>query len=283
METRELQYFVAVAEELHFGRAAQRLGIAQPPLSRAIQQLERRLGVLLLDRTSRTVALTEAGAVLLVEGRAALGAVEAAERRTRRAALSATDGPGLILVTKASASRELLANLLDAYAAEPGAVPVEVILCGPAEQGRLLRQGQADVALLHRPFDSTAGLHIEELGTEGQVVVLPAGHPLAARAHVHMADITGLPGLPLPRWPDPDGTYPPGPGPQVRDHAQLLQLVALGRACSVAPESCRSQLHDDLAAVPVLDAPKVTTVIAWPPHSRSRAVADLVRTATRLQ
>ncbi|WP_329587337.1 LysR family transcriptional regulator [Kitasatospora sp. NBC_01250] len=282
METRELRYFVAVAEELHFGRAAQRLGIAQPPLSRAIQQLERRLGAALLDRTSRTVTLTEAGAVLLVEGRAALDAVDAAERRTRRAALSVTGPPGLVLVTKASASRELLARLLDAYAAEPGAVPVDVILCGPAEQERLLREGRADVALLHRPFDSTAGFDTEVLGTEGQVAVLPAGHPLTVRAHVQMADITGLPDLPLPRWPDPDGTYPPGPGPQVRDHAQLLQLVALGRACAVSPESCRAQLPGDLAAVPVLDAPTVTTVIAWPPHSRSRAVADLVRTATRL-
>ncbi|MDH6137219.1 DNA-binding transcriptional LysR family regulator [Kitasatospora sp. MAA4] len=280
METRELRYFVAVAEELHFGRAAQRLGIAQPPLSRAIQQLERRLGAALLDRTSRTVTLTEAGSVLLAEGRAALDAVEAAERRTRRAALPSTGSPGLVLVTKASASRELLAKLLDGYAAEPGAVPVDVILCGPAEQERLLREGRADVALLHRPFDSTAGFHTEELSTEGQVVVLPAGHPLTVRTHVHMADITGLP---LPRWPDPDGTYPPGPGPQVRDHAQLLQLVALGRACAVSPESCRAQLHGDLAAVPVLDAPEVTTVIAWPPHSRSRAVADLVRTATRLR
>lgn len=283
METRELRYFVAVAEELHFGRAAQRLGIAQPPLSRAIQQLERRLGAALLDRTSRAVALTEAGGVLLVEGRAALAAVDAAERRARRAALSATGRPDLVLVTKASASRELLAKLLDAYAAEPGAAPVDVILCGPAEQGRLLRDGRADVALLHRPFDSTAGFDTEELGTEGQVVILPSGHPLTARAHVRTADIAALPGLPLPRWPDPDGGYPPGPGPQVRDHAQLLQLVSLGRACAVAPESCRAQLPGDLAAVPVLDAPAVTTVIAWPSHSRSRAVADLVRTAARLQ
>lgn len=282
METRELRYFVAVAEELHFGRAAQRLKIAQPPLSRAIQQLERRLGAALLDRTSRTVTLTEAGSVLLVEGRAALDAVDAAERRARRAALAATGRPGLVLVTKASASRELLARLLDTYAAKPGAVPIDVILCGPSEQQRLLRQGRADVALLHRPFDSTAGFDAEELGTEGQVVVLPSGHPLTARTHVHMADISDLPGLPLPRWPEPDGTYPPGPGPQVRDHAQLLQLVALGRACAVSPESCRAQLHDDLAAVPVLDAPAVTTVIAWPPHSRSGAVADLVRTATGL-
>ncbi|MFJ9943224.1 LysR family transcriptional regulator [Streptomyces erythrochromogenes] len=283
METRELRYFVAVAEELHFGRAARRLGIAQPPLSRAIQQLERRLGAVLLDRTSRAVALTGAGAVLLAEGRAALDAVGAAERRTRRAALATTGRPGLVLVTKASASRELLAGLLDAYAAEPGAVPVEVILCGPAEQERLLREGRADVALLHRPFDSAAGFDTEELGTEGQVAVLPAGHPLTVRAHVRMADVSGLPGLPLPRWPDPDGTYPPGSGPQVRDHAQLLQLVSLGRACAVSPESCRAHLPADLAAVPVLDAPTVTTVIAWPPHSRSRAVADLVRTATRLR
>ncbi|MCX4585522.1 LysR family transcriptional regulator [Streptomyces sp. NBC_01481] len=282
METRELRYFVAVAEELHFGRAAQRLGIAQPPLSRAIQQLERRLGAALLDRTSRTVTLTEAGSVLLAEGRAALDAVDAADRRTRRAALAATGRPGLVLVTKAGASSELLAKLLDAYAAEPGAVPVDVTLCGPGEQERHLREGRADVALLHRPFDSTAGFDTEELSTESQVVVLPAGHPLAGRAHVHMADITALPGLPLPRWPDRDGTYPPGPGPQVRDHTQLLQLIALGRACAISPESSRAQLHGDLAAVPVLDAPTVTTVIAWPPHSRSRAVADLIRTATRL-
>ncbi|MFG2621844.1 LysR family transcriptional regulator [Streptomyces sp. NPDC048507] len=283
METRELRYFVAVAEELHFGRAAQRLGIAQPPLSRAIQRLERRLGAVLLDRTSRSVTLTGAGSVLLAEGRAALEAVDAAELRTRRAAAAPAGRAGLVLVTKASASSELLAKLLDAYAGEPGAVPVEVLLCGPAEQGRFLREGRADVALLHPPFDSTAGFHTEELSTEGQVVVLPAGHPLTTRPHVRMADISALPGLPLPRWPDPDGSYPPGPGPQVRDHAQLLQLVALGRACAVSPESCRTRLHDDLAAVPVRDAPTVTTVIAWPPHSRSRAVAGLVATAIRLR
>src|SRR5205814_2281623 len=78
METRELAYFVAVAEELHFGRAAQRLGMAQPPLSRAIQQLERRMGVPLLERTSRGVILTPAGEVFLVESHKALDAVEAA-------------------------------------------------------------------------------------------------------------------------------------------------------------------------------------------------------------
>ncbi|SEG42264.1 transcriptional regulator, LysR family [Actinacidiphila yanglinensis] len=281
METRELRYFVAVAEELHFGRAAERLGIAQPPLSRAIQQLERRMGAALLDRTSRGVALTEAGSVLLREGRAALDAVDAADRRTRRAA-AASGRPGVVLVTKAGASGELLAKLLAAYAAEPDAVAVDVQLCGPGEQERWLRDGRADVALLHRPFDSTTGLDTEELSTEGQVVVLPAGHPFTGRSRLRVADIAELPGLPLPRWPRHDGSHSDGPGPVVRDNTQLLQLIALGRAAAILPESSRAQLRDDLVTVPLVDAPSVTTLIAWPPQSRSLAVAGLVRAATRL-
>jgi DNA-binding transcriptional LysR family regulator len=204
METRELRYFVAVADELHFGRAAQRLGIAQPPLSRAIRQLERRLGVALLERTSRTVALTEAGSVLLREGRAALDAIDAADRRTRRAALVANGHPGLVLVTKAGASNELLSKLLEAYAAEPGAVTVDVVLCGIAEQERLLRDGRADVALLHRPFDSTTGFDTEDLRTEGQVAVLPAGPANAALARPRRQ----LPGRPRPSGARPCAVAP---------------------------------------------------------------------------
>jgi len=282
MDDRELRYFVAVAEELHFGRAAQRLGIAQPPLSRAVSRLERRLGTELLHRTSRSVSLTEPGAVLLREGRAALDALEAAEHRTRRAALAADGAPGLVLVTKAGASSELLAKLLDAYAAEPGAVRVEVELCGPGQQAGLLRSGRADVALLHRPYDDTTGLDTEMLATEGQVAVLPAGHPLTARTDLRLAELDDVPDLPQPRWPGPDGTYAEGPGPEVRDHTQLLQLVSLGRTLMVVPDSVRSQLLEGVVAVPVLDAPEVTTVIAWPPHSRSLAVAGIVQTALRL-
>ncbi|WP_165986041.1 LysR family transcriptional regulator [Streptomyces sp. YIM 98790] len=284
LETRELRYFVAVAEELHFGRAAERLGMAQPPLSRAIQQLERRLGVCLLQRNRRGVSLTGAGEVLLHEGRAALDATTAAARRTRRAGgTSGPDGPRerLVLAVKAGAAHELLHKLLDAYAAEPDAAEIELLPSGTCEQEAMLRDGRADVALLHTPFNSLTGFDSEELMTEGQIAVLPAGHRLAARKTLSVEDIGDIPDLPLARWPR-HGVYPPGPGPEIHDQTQLAQLIALGRTVAVYPDSARAWLWAEHAAVPLTDAPPVVTHIAWPAHSRSLALARLIRTATRL-
>ncbi|MEU9380214.1 LysR family transcriptional regulator [Streptomyces sp. NPDC048279] len=284
LETRELRYFMAVAEELHFGRAAERLGMAQPPLSRAIQQLERRLGVSLLERNRRGVSLTGAGEVLLHEGRAALDATTAAARRTRRA--GGADGPGgprsrLVLAVKAGASHEVLHKLLGAYAAEPDAAEIEVLPSGTCEQEEMLRDGRADVALMHKPFNSLAGFDSEELMTEGQIAILPAGHPLAAHKALSVADVADIPDLPLARW-SRRGTYPPGPGPEIHDQTQLAQLIALGRTVAVFPDSARAWLWAEHTAVPLTDAPPVVTHIAWPAHSRSLALAGLIRTATRL-
>ncbi|QIG43089.1 LysR family transcriptional regulator [Nocardioides anomalus] len=283
METRELRYFVAVAEEQHVGRAAERLGMAQPPLSRAIAQLERRLGARLFVRGPRGVTLTAPGHTLLEEGRAALAAVDAAERRTRRAADAGRGTTaGVVLTAKAGASSELMAKLLDAYAAEPDAVEVEVVLSPPGHQALMLRDGRADVAILHDPFDDLSGFDTEPLVVEDQVLVLPAGHPASGRTSLSVAEARSLPDLPPPRWPRVDGSYPDGPGPELRDLTQVLQLVRLGRTALVLPESARVNLRDGLAVVPLCDAPQVTTVIAWPPQSTSTGVAGLVRTATRL-
>lgn len=283
METRELRYFVAVAEESHYGRAARRLGIAQPALSRAVQKIERRLGTPLFVRSGRTVSLTEAGTVLLHEGRNALDAVDAADRRTRRAGQAHAEAgrPGIVLVTKAGVSVELLSKLLDAYAAEPHTATVEVVLarCGVGEPEQMLRDGRADVSLLHAPCYSPVGLDHEDIATEGQIAVLPAGHPLTTRTSLTTAD---LPDLPQPRWPRADSTYPDGPGPTIRDGAQLFQLIALGRTFAILPESSRPSLTSGVVAVPLTDAPPLTTHIAWPSHSRSMAVATLAQVATRL-
>ncbi|MER6442313.1 LysR family transcriptional regulator [Streptomyces sp. NPDC001185] len=284
LETRELRYFVAVAEELHFGRAAERLGIAQPPLTRAIQKLEGRLGVLLLERNRRGVSLTGAGEMLVHEGRAALDAVTAAARRTRRA--GGVDSPGgprnrLVLAVKAGASHELLHKLIDGYAAEPDSAEIEVLPSGTCEQGEMLRDGRADVALMHAPFNSLVGFDSEELMTEGQIAILPTGHPLAAHKSLSLADVIDIPDLPLARWAH-DGIYPPGPGPEIHDQTQLAQLIALGRTAAVFPDSARAWLWAEHTAVPLTDAPSVVTHIAWPAHSRSLALAGLIRTATRL-
>ncbi|MFC9693877.1 LysR family transcriptional regulator [Kribbella sp. NPDC056951] len=280
LETRELRYFVAVAEELHFGRAADRLGIAQPPLSRAIRKVEHRLGVQLLARDRRGVALTEAGRVLLTEARTALDAVAAAARRTRRAA---DPQQSLVLVTKAGASHQILQRLLDALAEDPGATPVEILLCEVTEQAGLLRDGSADVAILHHPYDDLAGFDTEELHVEGQVAILPAKHPLAARDQLTLAEVSNVADLPIARWPRLDGSYPEGPGPEVRTQSQLAQLVALGKTLLVIPASSRAWQWPEHVAVPVVDAPDVTTLIAWRPDSRSQAVASLVRSATALR
>ncbi|MCP2265610.1 LysR family transcriptional regulator [Promicromonospora thailandica] len=279
LETRELRYFVAVAEELHFGRAAERLAIAQPPLSRAIQQLERRLGVTLLERDRRGVALTPAGATMLAEARLALDAVDAVVRRTRRAAAPT---PGLVLTTKAGASHELLKRLLDAYAQRPDAVDVDVLLCEVGGQRGLLRDGSADVALVHSPYDVLTGLETATLQTEGQVAIVPGAHPLARRTRLTLAEVSDVPDLPIARWPRHDGTYPPGPGPEVRTQSQLAQLVALGRTLLVIPGSSRAWQWPEHVAVPVVDAPEVTTLLAWPAGVRPAALEGLVDTATHL-
>ncbi len=271
VETRQLRYFVALAKEGHFGRAASRLGIAQPPLSRAISQLERRLGVTLLERSSRGIRLTAAGEVLLAEGRAALTAVEAATRHTQRAGRSE---PRLILAMKPTGDGGLLPEILAEYERQPGALPVDIVFSA-GERAAMLRDGRADVGLLHSPHNDLSGLDAEELRTETQVVVLPEHHPLAQRASVPLAELAGET---MPRWPGtPDGGRT---GPVVQDIGQLMQLITLRRLVAVMPASVRSRLPAGLVCRPVPDAPPVTIVIAWPRGSTSRQVASFVRAAT---
>jgi DNA-binding transcriptional LysR family regulator len=268
MDSRPLRYFVAVAEELNFARAAERLGISAPPLSRAIRRLEADLGVTLFERTTHRVSLTTAGEVLLGEARIALDALEAAGVRARRAA--APDG-GLVLAAKADGDAGLLKPILERYAADPAAVPVTVRLCGWQESHLLLRRGEADVALVHDPFDHT-GLDRETLVVEERMAVLAARDPLAARDRLSTADLGLRPGE-VHR--SRDGVRGEG-----RDLAQMLTLVALGDMVGLLPASVADRYpRPDVVYRRVTDAPPAVLSIAWPQQSRSRAVAALVRAA----
>ncbi|MBS2532954.1 LysR family transcriptional regulator [Catenulispora sp. NF23] len=187
METRELAYFLAVADELHFGRAAARLGIAQPALSKTIQRLERRLDASLFVRTSRTVTLTAAGQVLARDARAVLAALSAATARTQR-----TDAGHrrLVLAMRPGGDAGLLPAILAAYDREPDVPPIEVVFA--ADQARLLREGKADAALLYLPPADLRGLASETLASETSVsdallsnTDAPPPHPLVLAWPAH--------------------------------------------------------------------------------------------------
>ncbi|WP_353940225.1 LysR family transcriptional regulator [Streptomyces sp. HUAS MG91] len=279
LETRELEYFAALAEELHFGRAAQRLGIAQPALSKAVRRMEDRLGVTLVERSSRHVALTPAGQVLQYHGRHALLAVGAAIEKTRRAGGRETQ---LRLVIKPGGDANLLSGILAAYARRPDARQVDIVFGGATDRADHVRDGRADVALLYVPFDDLTGLDHETLMIEGRVAVLPPDHRLAGRSEVTLADLAHET---LPRWKGIHGSGLPGVepvpgiGPEVADGAELTQMVLLGRAVAVLPRSLTRPPHPGLVHVPVADAPGSALVLAWSQEDRRRLVADFVASA----
>jgi DNA-binding transcriptional LysR family regulator len=301
LETRQLRYFVAVAEELHFGRAAKRLGLAQPPLTRAIRDLERQLGVQLFARTTRRVTLTPAGEVLLGDARAALDAVSSAARHARHAGEPI---PALRLALKADIDGGLLPQILDTYAQEEAAVPVKLVLSQVGEQAQAVRDGRADTALLLSPCDDRA-LDSEPLISEPFLLAIAANAPLAARTSLRLADLAGwsLPdGSPADQGPvvsrhGVSGTHARRPGPagipglvptastagDASDLPQIFRLVELGSIVCFFPTSLtRRYPRPEIAYRPVEDVEPATLSVAWPQQSRSAAVAAFVRTATKV-
>jgi DNA-binding transcriptional LysR family regulator len=257
---------------LHFGRAAERLSIAQPALSKAIRRIEMRLGEQLLERTSRRVSLTPSGLALRDHGRSALEAVSLAVCSARRAA--EVDVP-LRLVVKPGGDADLLPAILDQYATRSGARDVEILFGTIADRGRRLREGHADVAILYAPLDDLTGLGYRPLLTLNPVAVVARAHRLARRAAIEMSDLRGET---LPRW---QGLNEDGDGPEVADAAQLAQLVALGRCVAVLPRSAIGPVGPDIVCIPILDAEPTTIVLAWVETSASDSVLEFVDAAVK--
>jgi DNA-binding transcriptional LysR family regulator len=271
LETRELEYFIAVADELHFGRAAVRLSIAQPALSKAIRRIETRLGVALFLRSSRHVELTPSGQALREHGRHALNAVSAAVRSARRAAETEDH---LRLVLKPGGDAGLLSGILAEYAQQPDARRVDILFSGPADRTDFLREGRADVGLLYAPFDELDGLANETLHTEDRLVIVSSGHRLAGRTTVRMSDLDGEV---LPCWKGVPGGE--NTGPEVADVVQMLQMIRVSRMIGVLPRSLVEPVPAGLVGVPVTDAQPSRLVLAWNEHDRRPLVAAFVAAA----
>nr|WP_194899278.1 LysR family transcriptional regulator [Catenulispora pinisilvae] len=292
LDVRRLEYFVAVAEEQHFGRAAERLHMTQPPLSRAVQQLEDELGVTLLRRTTRRVELTPAGEVLLRDARIALDAVAAAERRTRHAG---QPSPSLRIALKADLDAGLLQGILAAFAEKPEACQTELVLVSIGEQAQTLRDGRADAAIVLAPYDDR-GLDAVPLLSEPTLVAMAAADPLAARDTLRLADLAGhvLPGgRAADQYPASAGntgntgnTGDPRPSANaprrhtVADLTEILRLVEIGTIVAFLPLSVtRRYPRPEIAYRAVADLPESEFVLAWPQQATSRAVAAFVRAA----
>lgn len=187
MELRHLRYFRAVAEELHFGRAAERLHIAQPPLSQQIRQLERELGVALLVRTTRSVELTAAGAAYLARAVRILDAVDEAGEQARRIA-KGVEGQ-LAIGCVGSATYSLLPRLVRALGETLPGIEVSVRgeMLAPAQLAALAA-GEIDLALLRPPVPQT-GLITETVRRDRLLAALPAGHPLAGRHDLQVREL----------------------------------------------------------------------------------------------
>jgi DNA-binding transcriptional LysR family regulator len=199
MELRHLRYFVAVAEDLHFRRAAERLHVAQPAVSEQVRKLENELGVRLFDRTPRNVSLTHAGAVLLTEARRVLRQAEAA----RLAAISARDRPCIMLRIGyvPSSLPASIPRVLHRVASTMPQLQTTMESGAGLELVEAVRAGELDAAVVSLPAPTT-GLRVTTLGDQRAVAVFPVGHPQAVSPQVRLEQIAPERIVVLPRDTD---------------------------------------------------------------------------------
>ncbi|GAA1609807.1 LysR substrate-binding domain-containing protein [Kribbella sancticallisti] len=275
VDLRKIRYFVALAEELHFGRAAERLHIAQPVLSRQIRALEDELKVQLLVRTKRATELTAAGRQLLDDARPLLASAEAARRRVVQASRGTrtfTIGfmPG-ITVTAA----------VRAFTARHPELTIELLRTSWHDQVEVLRDGRADVSIVRLPIDQQ-GLTIRPLFDEPRVAMLPADHRLAGKPSIRIGDLADEHLLQdpdaVPEWRDiavelREGTA--GRVPTFQSVEEKLEHVAARNGISVLPLSTASfYTRPDVVPVPIEDIGPNHVCLAWSSTRRSKVIHD---------
>ncbi|WP_037852514.1 LysR family transcriptional regulator [Streptomyces sp. NRRL S-340] len=277
MELRTLRYFVAVAEELHFGRAAARLHMSQPPLSRAIRRLEAEVGAPLFVRSSAGVTLTAVGAVLLEEARALLDRADRAGARVAAAAGAATVTIGIL----GDSGDPAAARLADAYRLRHPHVEVRVRDTDLTDPTCGLHAGLVDVALTRGPFDET-GLEVRTLRADPVGALLRADDPLAGRDSLDPAELAGRRWFLFPEGTDPlwqeywSGGGRRG-GPVVRTVHECRQAVLWNG--TVGMTLVDHEVPEGLTVVPLTGIPPNPAVVAWNEGETNPLIRSFVRLA----
>ncbi|WP_217555161.1 LysR family transcriptional regulator [Streptomyces sp. GbtcB6] len=265
LDLRKVRYFAAVAELLHFGRAAEQLHIAQPVLSRQIRALEKDLGAELFVRDSHGVTLTDAGRQLLEDARQLLALADGTRRRVGQAAHGRRR---LVVGFRAGV---VVTRALRAFTAAHPDVEANARRVEWDDQEQLILDGTVDIAYVRLPVREE-GLELRPLYSEPRVAMLPDRHRLAGKQEISLADLDGEQWL---RYNDPR----PGDLP-LRTIEEKFECVAAGTAITMVPRSAAEQYsRPDIVYVPVVDAEPDRVLLAWAAGRRSPLVAAFAEAA----
>ena len=253
MELRHFRYFLALAEELHFGRAAARLHISQPPLSQQIQDLERELGAQLFYRTKHKVELSEAGTSLVEEARRVLTQVDWATRVVSRVSRGET---GRLTIGTVTAEKPIVVRSLRTFAKSYPDVHIELRSLSSPAQLQLVQEGRLDVGFVILPLAATE-LVLETVAHEPLVAALPRQHPLSAQTRVPIRSLAGEPSVLFPRVLSPgyydqlivscrNAGFSLNVVHEVDSIYTALALVAAGVGISLVPASLQDGRSKDI-------------------------------------
>lgn len=293
MELRHLHYFIAVAEELHFSRAAERLCISQPPLSQQIRDLEEELGVKLFERTKRHVQLTEAGKVFLERSYLLFAHLEQAIAATQQIGRGEVGQVAIGFVD--SAMYTSLPEMLRAFRAQFPAVELRLQELTTAQQIQALYDKQIDVGIV-RSAISEPGLSVEGLLHESLVLALPENHPLSAQTQVSLSSLADEFFILFPAKLGPlfyeqiiHSCEQAGFRPKVAQEAVQMQtivgLVAAGLGIAIVPASLQNFHRSGVIYRPLQEEiPNTGLYLTWRQHDSSPVIntfLNLARKATQ--
>jgi DNA-binding transcriptional LysR family regulator len=288
LDLRQYRSFVAVAEELHFGRAAARLHLAQPALTRQVQAMEAHLGIRLLQRTQRRVALTPAGSLLLDRARSILRAAAEAERDARRAAEGELGQLTIGFVH--SATYGLLPDLLQRFRLACPGVELQLREMRTPEQIGAIAREAIDIGLI-RPFNLPKEVEAAPIFEESFIVALPATHPLAGRGALTLLELAEQPFVMFSEHESPmfhsatvamceRSGFRPRTAQEATHVHTVLGLVASGFGIAIVPDIVRRLSMANVAYATIADGPPpIQVLLAWSRSGRTPASEAFRRVA----